>query len=492
MLISYFFTFSNALAQYPVISHLDWMQGQLNPAYLGINKKENLMLDYNRSWISKTVNSNLAIAQYDRAIITSKGLNIGGVGISVFNNQVNYKEIFNRFQAAVAAAYAFQINRELHLNFGLQGTYYDDRVNNDGLLTGSQYVPGWGFDPGMGSNEPMSNLEVNYFGISSGLFLYQSSDDPLPGNYLGLSVKNINRPVNSLYEQDVRMAPQFNLTGGMSILEGLTNKLLGELWYTNSSGNGNFTMGIVYQENNLISNRSSEEIISIRLLSRYSINNKLLLGGQLLYDRFLIGMTYDIPMSGTKSRTYDNGFEILLGFCQKVKTPLKRRKKHAHAPESKIIPEQAIVVEKDSVIAPAQAKVPVKSDSVASHLDQSGNARVGQLMDDVPLQGKVFFDFSSKDITKESEDILRQLISEFYLRGKTVMVITGHADNVGTNEFNQKLSLERAESVRKKLILFGMNADQVSISGKGEEEPLVPNDSAENRAKNRRVEIDFY
>jgi hypothetical protein len=69
----------------------------------------------------------------------------------------------------------------------------------------------------------------------------------------------------------------------------------------------------VYQENRLISSRSSDENISLRILSRYSINNKLLAGGQMILDRFVVGFTYDIPLPNSVERTYDSGFEVLFG-----------------------------------------------------------------------------------------------------------------------------------------------------------------------------------
>ena len=89
-LLLYYANFS--WAQYPNISHLDWMQGQVNPAFIGINKQENILIDYNRSWRSNEVNSNLGILRYDRAILTSNNKNIGGFGASILNNKINYKE----------------------------------------------------------------------------------------------------------------------------------------------------------------------------------------------------------------------------------------------------------------------------------------------------------------------------------------------------------------------------------------------------------------
>jgi outer membrane protein OmpA-like peptidoglycan-associated protein len=72
--------------------------------------------------------------------------------------------------------------------------------------------------------------------------------------------------------------------------------------------------------------------------------------------------------------------------------------------------------------------------------------------------------------------------------GLLVRVI-GHTDNTGSDAINNPLSLRRAESVRSYLEDRGVAASRIEVAGRGSHEPLVANDTAENRAKNRRVEI---
>ncbi|MBB3193047.1 OmpA family protein [Roseateles terrae] len=71
----------------------------------------------------------------------------------------------------------------------------------------------------------------------------------------------------------------------------------------------------------------------------------------------------------------------------------------------------------------------------------------------------------------------------------TVVRIIGHTDNTGSDAINDPLSLRRAESVRNYLIDRGVPGNRVEVAGRGSREPLVSNDTAENRARNRRVEI---
>ena len=67
--------------------------------------------------------------------------------------------------------------------------------------------------------------------------------------------------------------------------------------------------------------------------------------------------------------------------------------------------------------------------------------------------------------------------------------IGGHTDSEGTPERNQRLSDRRAQSVYDYLTRKGVEAKKLVAVGYGETRPLVPNDSAENRAKNRRIEF---
>jgi MYXO-CTERM domain-containing protein len=68
-----------------------------------------------------------------------------------------------------------------------------------------------------------------------------------------------------------------------------------------------------------------------------------------------------------------------------------------------------------------------------------------------------------------------------------VVLVEGHTDDKGNDEYNQDLSQRRAVAVREYLIAAGVPADRLEAKGYGESKPLVPNTSAKNRAKNRRV-----
>ena len=71
-----------------------------------------------------------------------------------------------------------------------------------------------------------------------------------------------------------------------------------------------------------------------------------------------------------------------------------------------------------------------------------------------------------------------------------VIIAVGHTDNVGSDVYNQKLAVKRAESVKAYLVSKGIEKNRIYTEGKGEKQPVADNKTTEGRTKNRRVEIE--
>jgi outer membrane protein OmpA-like peptidoglycan-associated protein len=81
-------------------------------------------------------------------------------------------------------------------------------------------------------------------------------------------------------------------------------------------------------------------------------------------------------------------------------------------------------------------------------------------------------------------------LAEFMARKKNIKIeIAGHTDNVGDKDANQKLSQERAASVKAYLVKKGISTDRVIAKGYGDTQPMADNDTPEGKQKNRRTEI---
>ena len=108
--------------------------------------------------------------------------------------------------------------------------------------------------------------------------------------------------------------------------------------------------------------------------------------------------------------------------------------------------------------------------------------------DAVVLQN-IHFEYNSASLTADSEEGIR-ILTEFLERNPELKVeLAGHTDDVGSASYNLKLSSDRAEVVRQALVDKGIEASRLTAKGYGATQPLVPNDSEEHRAMNRRTEM---
>ena len=101
----------------------------------------------------------------------------------------------------------------------------------------------------------------------------------------------------------------------------------------------------------------------------------------------------------------------------------------------------------------------------------------------------VFFKTNKWDLKSESQVELNRLADLLKANPDKKIEIGGHTDNVGEPAANQALSAQRAASVTKYLVDRGVGAGRLKPRGYGDTKPLAPNDSPENRAKNRRTEF---
>lgn len=103
--------------------------------------------------------------------------------------------------------------------------------------------------------------------------------------------------------------------------------------------------------------------------------------------------------------------------------------------------------------------------------------------------GRVSFQKGSHEIAESSRPTLERVAGAVSECDELILTVEGHTDSVGAESANQSLSERRANSVAKYLIKLGLPENQVTARGRGEVAPIAPNDTAQNRAKNRRIEF---
>jgi outer membrane protein OmpA-like peptidoglycan-associated protein len=123
---------------------------------------------------------------------------------------------------------------------------------------------------------------------------------------------------------------------------------------------------------------------------------------------------------------------------------------------------------------------------------QAGQAKVEKMPNDmvrVTMTSQTAFDTNSTDIKPAFYTTLDKLADVVVTYGKTTLTVIGHTDNVGSDKYNQDLSLRRAHSVARYFESKRVDPVRMAISGKGETQPVAANNSETGRQQNRRVEI---
>ncbi len=145
----------------------------------------------------------------------------------------------------------------------------------------------------------------------------------------------------------------------------------------------------------------------------------------------------------------------------------------------------------DGAIKPAPAPVPVAAPAPAPKAAPApAPAPAPAAASKVTYAADTFFDFDKSVLKPEGKAKLDDLVSKIKSINLEVIIAVGHTDSVGTDAYNQKLSVRRSEAVKAYLVSKGIEKNRVYTEGKGEKQPVADNKTAQGRAKNRRVELE--
>jgi outer membrane protein OmpA-like peptidoglycan-associated protein len=138
------------------------------------------------------------------------------------------------------------------------------------------------------------------------------------------------------------------------------------------------------------------------------------------------------------------------------------------------------------------AGIGVYMDKQQEEIEQIEGVEVERVDEDtlsVSFDSDILFDFDSATLSLEARDELDQFADIMNRYPKTAILVQGHTDSTGSEDYNQRLSERRADAVVDRLSYGGVASDRMAAVGYGERHPVADNGTDRGRSQNRRVNI---
>ena len=132
-----------------------------------------------------------------------------------------------------------------------------------------------------------------------------------------------------------------------------------------------------------------------------------------------------------------------------------------------------------------------QADDLVADLDNAEIERVGEGIQ-ITFDSGILFGYDSDNLAEEAKANLRDLKASLAEYDGTEILIVGHTDATGSDDYNQSLSERRARSAARYLMDQGVPMERITTEGLGEVEPVAENTTAEGRSANRRVEVAIF
>lgn len=348
------------------------------------------------------------------------------------------------------------LSAAIHISFKMQ------HFAMEGFSTGSQFLTGDGYLPGLSLNEPVENYRGNWFSMGTS-FSYHRQLTGGKNIRLGFSGFNLNKP-NSSGGNAGGGLPRGYYVRASFFLPVIANKIsIQPQADVYKNGNSIIRFGSAATVH-LPESMDGFDGFSVQVM--HGAKRFTTMGLKIHHKKLIVGMNhsfYQMPVP------FVGATEIVFAYMFDKKGKMKTTTGVTNNPQVRNFYQ---FDEKKS-----QTNTLIKDDKKPVHFQ---------------LSRYVDFEFNSSELSREAKRYLDELVTMLVADTGLKVEVMGHTDNVGSMETNEKVSLQRAKAVAGYIMDQGISAQRLNIIGFGADRPLNKNNSDKQRAHNRRVDIRIY
>lgn len=478
-----------------------------NPALIAVDTNIHVYLNLRQQRVSSGDNITTAILSGSYPIWKNRL----SIGLSLFND--NIANFINTSGGSLSIAYRKRWANH-HFSIGLQGGYFQKGLQLDNLITDNQLLTGT-FDPNADLNDDFANNQAQYPLFSGGLFWYQKKGSTNIWKYFaGISFNNFNNPTFSFTDGGgVSAIPRnFTIHGGLLAFQNNFLSVQPSFRWFNRLNENIFSIG-TNLEYYFQSNNSFLKEAAVSFGTWYQSNQlfTILLGYK--KTKYELNLSYDLPLNEAQQSVASGGiFELTL------KANLPKKYRPPRVDSSDYIPKDLMVkkdLEADTFLIEEKDKLSqiyyvsyenaLGEDSVVIKVLWENSLRedlefeeIEEKIDTLIIANStvefeyatIRFDWGDSTLQETALYLLEPVLIYMLRIDSTVNVeIIGHTCTHEAVGEEYELSVARAQMVKEYLIYQGVEADRITILGRGSFDPIRSNKTVLGREANRRVEI---
>jgi type IX secretion system PorP/SprF family membrane protein len=483
---------SMAHAQDYVYSLSQFTPQLYHPSAVAIDNEASLSFLNRKTQIGPGINYQNNVLNTKYPLIDKKtGKRYGGIGVHFLQKDAGNSDLLESITLGLSVAYNLNIAKEQYISFALQSNYNNIKTSVESLTSGNQWLANeFRFDRNAPLGEPIAQNRVNYFSMNAGAMWYLI--DKTTQNqkaFIGFSAFNLNKPNQSFFQGQSKIPVGYLMNAGGILYHKNSYQLVPQILY--QYDNHASIVNVLVSNRIFFTNENPYDVLrsgSIELLSKYDMKKDLAFGIVFHQPGISFGFNYNFPLASQKQDQYfKSAFEFGVRLSKLIFKAEPTRVTIAtitSTPKRNFDFGNQIQSGNNNAVQSPKAETEIIQKNIE---DYSKVAAV-----QFELEKDFKFAFGRTELNDEAKIYLDDLLSLLQKNPEYNLEIIGHTDNVGKHMVNYKLSSGRAQAVADYLMQKGLSKDRIRAKGMGDTQPVAPNDTEENRSKNRRVQFLIY